>query len=29
MAYWVAGVVGRDAVCGGEFTVYRDSKVEF
>ena len=29
MAFWVTGVVGRDAVCGGEFSVYRDSKVQF
>lgn len=29
MAYWVAGVAGRDAVRGGEFSVYRDSKLQF
>jgi hypothetical protein len=29
MAYWVAGVVGKDSVCGGEFSVYRDSKLQY
>jgi len=29
MAYWLTGVVGRDAVCGGELSVYRDCKLQF